>query len=354
MARKSRSNAILDKAVQAALSAIELYNKPSFLYREESFSILMTNAWELLLKAKLISQNKNNLNVIYATEKNKNNAKKINYKKNRSGNKMTISIEAAIERLSLQKDLRSQLETLIEIRDNAIHFYNESKILDKKILEVGTATLKSFIEILGEWFDYPIGKHKLFLIPLAFDIPESFDATALTQESKGHQKLLKYIINQENNNEEDAKHRISLQVDVRFTRNKTGLAVHSTNDSENAIPIVYDEGFRNKYPWTYRENLIPELKKRYTQFTANKNFIKIKNSLEKHEKFSKERYLDENKKSSKKRFYSPNIMEEFDKHYDRERLASSKSQPSFHTAHNSAVAPPIPFFIPCEQNPKPT
>ncbi|MBU3654779.1 MAG: DUF3644 domain-containing protein [Alphaproteobacteria bacterium] len=71
MARKSRSNAILDKAVQAALSAIELYNKPSFLYREESFSILMTNAWELLLKAKLISQNKNNLNIIYATEKNK-------------------------------------------------------------------------------------------------------------------------------------------------------------------------------------------------------------------------------------------------------------------------------------------
>ncbi|MBU3654778.1 MAG: hypothetical protein FGM23_00195 [Alphaproteobacteria bacterium] len=218
---------------------------------------------------------------------------------------MTIGIEAAIERLSLQKDLRSQLETLIEIRDNAIHFYNESKILDKKILEVGTATLKSFIEILGEWFDYPIGKHKLFLIPLAFDIPESFDATALTKESKGHQKLLKYIINQENNNEEDAKHRISLQVDVRFTRNKTGLAVHSTNDSENAIPIVYDEGFRNKYPWTYREHLIPQLKKRYPRFTANKNFIKLKNSLEKHEKFSKERYLDENKKAQKNVFTAP-------------------------------------------------
>ncbi len=46
------------------LSAIEVYNKPDFKYREETFAILMLNAWELLLKAKLVSDNANNLRCI--------------------------------------------------------------------------------------------------------------------------------------------------------------------------------------------------------------------------------------------------------------------------------------------------
>ena len=43
----------VEKSVGAALSAIEIYNKPDFKYREETFAILMINSWELLLKAKI-------------------------------------------------------------------------------------------------------------------------------------------------------------------------------------------------------------------------------------------------------------------------------------------------------------
>lgn len=45
-----RYKSFIDKSVGAALSAIEIYNKPDFKYREETFAILMINAWELLLK----------------------------------------------------------------------------------------------------------------------------------------------------------------------------------------------------------------------------------------------------------------------------------------------------------------
>ena len=45
---------LLDKSLAAALAAIEIYNKPDFKYREESFVILVVNAWELLLKAKIL------------------------------------------------------------------------------------------------------------------------------------------------------------------------------------------------------------------------------------------------------------------------------------------------------------
>jgi hypothetical protein len=47
MSRKARYYRLLEKSIQASLSAIEVYNKPDFKYREESFSILMVNAWEV-------------------------------------------------------------------------------------------------------------------------------------------------------------------------------------------------------------------------------------------------------------------------------------------------------------------
>lgn len=45
---------LLDKSVNSMLSAIEIYNKPNFSYREETFAILATNAIELLCKAQLL------------------------------------------------------------------------------------------------------------------------------------------------------------------------------------------------------------------------------------------------------------------------------------------------------------
>ena len=35
-----------EKSVQAAVAAIEVYNKPDFRFREEAFCLLMTSAWE--------------------------------------------------------------------------------------------------------------------------------------------------------------------------------------------------------------------------------------------------------------------------------------------------------------------
>ena len=41
------------------ISAIEIYNKPDFKYREETFAILAINSWELLLKEKWLKENNN-------------------------------------------------------------------------------------------------------------------------------------------------------------------------------------------------------------------------------------------------------------------------------------------------------
>ena len=49
---------LLDKSIASMLAAIEIYNKPNFTYREDSFAILCVNAWELLLKAVYLRQNR--------------------------------------------------------------------------------------------------------------------------------------------------------------------------------------------------------------------------------------------------------------------------------------------------------
>ena len=62
---KSKSNELLDKSISAMIAAIEVYNKPDFLYRGETFSILAINSWELLLKAKHLKDNHNKLTTNY-------------------------------------------------------------------------------------------------------------------------------------------------------------------------------------------------------------------------------------------------------------------------------------------------
>jgi len=50
--------ALRNNSKAAMLAAIEIYNKPQIAYRDECFSILLVNAWELLLKATLSKKEK--------------------------------------------------------------------------------------------------------------------------------------------------------------------------------------------------------------------------------------------------------------------------------------------------------
>ena len=69
---KSRSKCLAEKSIVAMMSAIEIYNKPDFQYREETFAILAVNAWELLLKARILQLSKNRLSSIIKYERRRN------------------------------------------------------------------------------------------------------------------------------------------------------------------------------------------------------------------------------------------------------------------------------------------
>ena len=64
--RKNKTfESLIDKSIGSMLSAIEIYNKPDFKYREQTFAILAVNSWHLLLKARIFQLGHYRINTIY-------------------------------------------------------------------------------------------------------------------------------------------------------------------------------------------------------------------------------------------------------------------------------------------------
>lgn len=99
--RRSRCDALVQKSISACVAAIETYNRPASVHREDTFAILVVSAWEGLLKARLVKEG-GGLRAIQVMERVQTKAgrpsKRLRPKLNRSGNPMTISLETALER----------------------------------------------------------------------------------------------------------------------------------------------------------------------------------------------------------------------------------------------------------------
>lgn len=316
----SRSNIVLQKSIEAAKAAIELYNKPEFPYRNESFSILMINAWELLLKAKKLKENHNKMTSIYVKEKIKSKKGTITnrerYRKNRTGNFSTLSITDLIKTEISDKNLIANLSLLLEIRDNAIHCFNKPKLLEKHYLEIIGATLSSFQTALMNWFSFNISSDSMFIIPIGFNLPKEYDLTDVS--TKEEKNILKYISEQRNHTDTTSDYDIALNIEVKFTKSKSEKA-QEVRYSSDGLPIKIDteEVFKGKYPLNYDE-LLSKLQNRYVDFKQNKKFYSLKKNLEADKKYAGVRYLDYYaQKGIKKTYYSSEIIKEFDKHYTK-------------------------------------
>jgi hypothetical protein len=318
----------LKTAEAAIISAIEIYNKPAFAYREETFAILALNAWELMLKAKLLALNENDPRCLYVRIPPISGAqpKKVRFKRNRTGNIMTVGIDAcivAIEKAgtSVPAAVKTNLEALTEIRDNAIHYINASPVLAKQVLEIGTASLRNFVELGKLWLDLDLSSYSLYLMPIGF-LPSATAATAVTV-SNDEQNVVNYLASLINKAHDSAApdYHVSLDVSISFKRTSmaSATAVIVTNDP-NAMPVmVSEEDIRKQYPWDSAA-LRKRLKNRYIDFKENQKFHAIRKKLAINPQYMRTRYLDPgNPKSSTKDFYNPNIVSEFDKSYTLKR-----------------------------------
>lgn len=316
---KSRMRELLERAVNALMAAIEIYNKPDFFYREEAFAILSVNAWELLLKAKWLKDHNNKVQCLYIKE-SKGKAKQPRYKKTRSGAKMTWGIEYLAKKLVEKKELHPavlvNLQGLIEFRDTAVHYYHRSQEIEERVLELGLACLKNFLSAANEWFQVDLSHFKMYIMPLTINpIPQ----TTAFHPSKNEETFIKYLESLRPDEEDPASpYLFSVNVEIRFVRSKDQKAVpiRTVNDPNAPAVQIKEEDILERYPWDYRE-LTARCKKRYKNFKINKEYHKIRQSLEKNKRFAHERRLNPEKPRPKKTFYSPAILEELDKHFEK-------------------------------------
>lgn len=103
------SKRLVDKSVEAFIMGLEIYNKPTIRYRVEGFAFFICNAWELMLKAKII--NDEGEEAIYFKDKTDR----------------TIDLSKAIKLIfTNDKDpLRINLENIISLRNVSTHFITD-------------------------------------------------------------------------------------------------------------------------------------------------------------------------------------------------------------------------------------
>lgn len=306
------------------LSAIEIYNKPNFSYREETFAILAVNSWELLLKGILLKNSKYNMRSLYKLTYKKNKNGKDSKLKipelNRAGNPKTISITEVIKKLEdtsfkLDLTLKKSIYSLIELRDNSIHFFNEN-VISKELQELGFACIKNYINFIkSNRIDIELDNYNFYLMPLAY-VDSKIEVNAvLTEEASKYMDFVKSQVDTTDSTEYD----IAISIDINFKKSNSfdGFAIKYDKDG---IPITLtEENIRRNFPLEYK-HVTKKAKERYNDFKMTQSFHSIMSSIKLNTKLHYKRMLNPNSTAETpigKSFYSTNIWQILDKHYTK-------------------------------------
>lgn len=304
------------------LSAIEIYNKPNFSYREETFAILAVNSWELILKAYLLKKCGYKMNNLYVMEPvlkiNGDKSIRKKPKLNRANNPTTIGIFEVIKKIEeketiISANIKSSIESLVELRDNAIHFHNEKEI-SKELQELGFGCIKNYMNLIKNWnIEIDLSNYNFYLMPLAY-VDSRVEASSITTDEV--KKYLDFVKNKINNTTED-EYTIAISIDIQFNKSNSFDSI-GMRYSQDGIPITMtEEDIRSRFPMITKK-LTDTAKTRYADFKQNNKFNNLMKLIKSNGKLCYVRQLDpENIKSTRKAFYSTNVWQVLDKNYTR-------------------------------------
>lgn len=326
---KKLSYRIAEKSLNAALAALEIYNKPDCKYREENFCILMINAFELLFKSKIVKENNEDIRNLYVyynpKRKNGSLSKQKLIKKNRIGEPLTIDINRCMNILSSNKIITNNLvenvNLLIEIRDNAIHLINDNKIVTK-LYSICAGSIRNYTKIFERWVpEIKLSNYNFFITPLNFDlINKKIDVASLNIAQKN---FLSYIDLASSVSEENDDFELLVKVDIKFIK---------TDNADDAILLKYasegkkinveltEDMFKKMYPFEYSQ-IVTKIKKKQKGIKVTNLFNKIKKSMQEEEICCRARYLNFiSKKGAKKYYYNSGFVDKFLERYNKEEV----------------------------------
>ncbi len=279
------------------LAAIEVYNKPTVEYREQTFAILATNAWEIILKARLVQQAGGKSYVIYQRKK-----KSRRYVRDDTGEPITINLREALGRTAPPTEVADNIRGLMAIRNEATHMGMLTPELRQKILWFGTASVRNFVKLSAKWFGENI--ETPYLLPVGF-IGQAAVAKGISP--KPQKELLKVLdtLSRSSNGKGDSDYSVAVHVQIELNRGISGGgSIGLTNDPSAPTVHVSDDEALERFPCTYTE-IVSICKKRYPTFKQNRQFHQIMEPIKADVECAHERKLDpKSSKSAKKVFYN--------------------------------------------------
>ena len=294
----------------ALLAAVEIYNKPTVEYREQTFSILVTNAWEVLLKARLIQKAGGRIETIYRREAGSQRYQRASG----TGEPLTINLRMAISRADVPEQVRNNISGMAEIRNRSAHLGVLAPAARKMVMQFGSASVVNFTKMSMKWFDEaPVWT---YLLPVGFVQQSDVD---VIPRIKGQRLLIETLRNIASGghsaNEEFA---VTLNVDIRLNPVYSGGASIGPTDNPAAPRVrLSDDQILELYSSEYSD-IVAACRARYSSFKKNIRFHSVMEEVKSNSECSYKRMLDPKSDASafKMLYNLDKTMAKLDEEYD--------------------------------------
>lgn len=212
----------LEKALDSALSAVEMYNKPAVKFKSGGYIVLMCIAWTSLFHAIFIRKN---IKPIYK-EKDRNRYKKVDGELQYWELKTCVSKYFGTE---TNNPIRKNLEFFIPLRNKLEHKFMPE--LDPNIFAECQSLLMNFDKIVEKEFGskYCLRESLSFALQL---FPSSRTLAMAVKESPEHRKIVDWI----------ASYRSSISTEILNSGDysfKAFLIQVANHNSKEALPIQF-------------------------------------------------------------------------------------------------------------------
>lgn len=213
---------MIEKSIEAFTMALEIYNKPTIKYRVEGFALFVCNAWELMLKAKLLKDEK----PIYYKDSNN-----------------TLSLPESLKRVITNKNspLRKNINTINNLRNKSSHFITTDH--ESMYVQIFQRNVIDYIDKMKEYHGIDI----LNILPHGFIMLSAQVNVATDEEIRAKyapemaEKILseKHQIEQEIQSSGD-KFAIPIESKIFITKNKdeADWSVSVSRDADDSVVQV--------------------------------------------------------------------------------------------------------------------
>jgi hypothetical protein len=249
---------LLSKSLEAYLLALETINRVTITYRIENFCTLVCNAWELLLKAKVLDDSKSRAAIYYPQK--------------RGEPLRSISLADASTRVfpDDRDRTRRNIERVVELRDAAVHLFISD--VPKDVLGLLQACVLNYHRCLNDWFGVVIAERiPLGMMTIVFDVsPETMDLSNTVMRRRLGRDAAEYLTALTDQlRAEHLEHEMSpeFSVQIRYglvtTKSaKDAAAVAFTDPAGSPAGIIAVPKDPSKgWPWRQKE-LVAELCRR--------------------------------------------------------------------------------------------